>query len=129
MTMSLVNVENVGNNLPDNYWGHGKADAYAALVGCVIGMNEYNPAAHVMSIFPNPASDKVTVYYSLQVKDATRASQFVIADVLGKTIVQIPLKESEGMVEIPVQHYSPGIYFCMMTSGKTLLNAQKLVVK
>lgn len=118
-----------GNNLPNNYWGHGKADAYAALVGCAVGMPEFNPANHLVNLFPNPASDEVNIYYSLPENENMQSIQLVITDVLGKTISEIPLKQSQGTTKVNVQNYSPGIYVCMLMSGKKLFGAQKLVVK
>ncbi|HLG36325.1 MAG TPA: S8/S53 family peptidase [Bacteroidia bacterium] len=118
-----------GNNLPDNLWGYGKADAFAALTGCVVGMSELNSSSHNMNLFPNPASEDVTIYYSFPENESSQPLQLVITDVLGKIISEIPLRELQGTTQISVRNYSSGIYVCMLMSGKKLLDAQKLVVK
>jgi hypothetical protein len=118
-----------GNNLPNNQWGYGKADAFAAIAGCVVGMSGTSSGGRFMSIFPNPAQEDVSVYYSLSLQSSSEPLQLVVSDVTGRTVSQIPLHSIEGLEKIPAGKFSSGVYFCMLMAGGKLLDAQKLVVK
>jgi subtilisin family serine protease len=116
-----------GTNLPNSLWGHGKVDAFATLTGCIAGINETNVPEGTITLYPNPAAETTTVYYSLSQKSQKYFIQ--LSDVLGKKLMQVPLENSTGNVSIPVQNLSGGIYFCSLYAGNNLVDTKKLVVK
>jgi subtilisin family serine protease len=116
-----------GTNLPNSVWGYGKADAFRTVAGCSVGMDELTFTGRNLTVYPNPASEEVTVYYSLP--QSSRQGLLKISDIVGRTLAEIPLNNSQGSVIIPVTGYSAGVYICTLTSGKTLLGSQKLIVK
>ena len=118
-----------GSNLPNPVWGYGKADAFATIAGCAIGMNENSALSGTMTLFPNPAQDEFSIYYSLPGKKSSQKYFVRLSDVLGKNIIQVSLESAMGQVSVPVQNLSRGIYICSLYEGSILVESKKLVVR
>ncbi|MBK5285744.1 MAG: S8 family serine peptidase [Bacteroidia bacterium] len=73
-----------GNNLPNSYWGYGKADAFGAVAGCLVGLDEMLFTERNLTVYPNPASEEVNVYYSFP--GAAGKMKLKISDIVGRTI-------------------------------------------
>ena len=82
------------------------------------------------NIYPNPATEKITVSYSLKV--AARISMSVV-DVAGKTIMQFtPMQQFEGYHEnqnIDVSNLNPGIYMVKLTAENFIINRKLIIMK
>lgn len=73
---------------------------------------------HTLSVYPNPATGADHVYVDFRVQN-TDPVQITIFNTLGQTIYSVKETGSIGdhLVEIPLQHLSPGTYF-IRVSGK-----------
>jgi hypothetical protein len=115
-----------GNSLPNSVWGYGKVDAFAALAGCTAGINEGGMLSGTMTLFPNPASDKLIVR-SLELRDNNK---LIIFNLLGKMVLsQKPEAKSQQQMVIDISSLSPGMYFCSFYQGDVLVESKKLVVR
>jgi hypothetical protein len=104
-------------------------DAFAALTGCANGISEMNALNGGITLFPNPAEEKVNIYYSFPGRKSSQKYFIRISDVLGKNITQVSLGNETGYVSVPVENLSRGIYFCSLYAEDVLVESKKLVVK
>lgn len=106
-----------GSNLPDNLWGHGKADALSVMTGCnAIGIEKENEQLN-FSIAPNPANTEITINFQ-------RAGhrQLSLTDLSGRLLQTF---EAIGIItQLNVGRYAAGIYFLRDGNGQ----AQRLVI-
>lgn len=63
------------------------------------------------SVYPNPASQQITVNYLL---DEGQNSELQIFDAAGRMIESLQLSPASTEVTIPVANYRPGVYFCRL---------------
>jgi len=83
------------------------------------GLTEIN-----FNVFPNPASEKLTIHYD----NAGKLATLSISNILGKTIKTIPLEKANGIVELPIEDWNSGLYFLSIESdGKS--NVSRKVIK
>lgn len=80
-----------------------------------------------LSLFPNPASDEVTLLYNIA--DARVNNAFLITDIQGKLIQTISLGSGAGSHQMSanVSNLPAGIYFVVLKSGKEK-SVEKLVI-
>jgi subtilisin family serine protease len=141
--------DHTGYTLPDNKWGYGKADAFAALstplvYGCTdpAAVN-YNPLANVsdascsyttgislgsgsmniFSCFPNPFHD--FTHFSFN-EPTSENKQLLITDVSGKMVDVIEIAESVTDYNY-TRHLPAGIYFARIKSGDKNSSLIKIV--
>lgn len=76
------------------------------------------------SVFPNPASDFVTIVFN---GDLSLHVTLQLLDVTGKTIMEKSL-ENERTIQLPVNNLSAGMYQVMITSGNNRY-MKKIVVR
>jgi subtilisin family serine protease len=116
-----------GNNLPDNFWGYGKANAYTMILGCAIGIDELNGYSGNLSVYPNPFAEQATIDYDLSEIKYNKA-EIKISDMLGKEIKSIPLKEKKNSFSVFRNDLTSGVYFySLMIDGKKV-KTSKLVI-
>ncbi|APY09208.1 hypothetical protein BWZ20_13245 [Winogradskyella sp. J14-2] len=77
-----------------------------------------------ISVFPNPAKDKVKVTLSQNVLNSTTVS---LVDIQGK-MINIPNKEFNNTVELDVSTLNSGLYFIQLRSGNNTIT-EKLIVE
>jgi subtilisin family serine protease len=115
-----------GTALPDNLWGHGKANAYSMIDDCLIGIDEANFSGS-FSIYPNPFSDNATVNYDLSSLKFSNA-ELHITDMIGKQLKSIPLSGKKNSVTVSRSDLKSGVYFySLIIDGKTV-KTDKLVI-
>ena len=80
-----------------------------------------------LSVFPNPASEKVTMLYNIA--DARAQNALLITDMRGKLIQAISLGSGGGSHQrnFDISNLPSGIYFVVLKSGKEN-SVQKLVI-
>jgi subtilisin family serine protease len=116
-----------GNALPNNLWGHGKANAYSMVQGCLIGMEEANAFSANISIYPNPFTEYTTVEYDLTSAKYNTA-ELKIYDMLGNEIKSIPLSAKRNSMFVSRSDLRSGVYFySLMIDGKAA-KTNKLVI-
>jgi subtilisin family serine protease len=119
-----------GSNLPDNYWGYGKLDAFKAMTGCTLGYvnipNNITPSD--LSVFPNPMTQNCEITYDFStIKDFCTAN-ITLYDVMGKAVKTIELKNNQGNVTLTKGDLQGGTYFYSLTVDETRLKTEKLVI-
>jgi len=115
-----------GTNLPNNYWGHGKADAFASLTGCATSIKEnQNTDLEDFKIFPNPASDEVN--FSINMTENSQNTDLVIYDAIGKKIKTIKIKSPEPIL-LKKGILRKGIYCCTLQNQGRVIITKKLII-
>lgn len=78
------------------------------------------------AVFPNPANDLAKIAYHFQTTSSLR--YFVLFDILGNEVLQIPVNNKSGELSLDVSSYSSGIYmYSFRTDGK-IAETKKLVI-
>jgi len=77
----------------------------------------------VFNIFPNPASEKVTIHYTFSGKLATLS----IKNILGKSIKTIPLENADSTFDLPIDDWKSGLYFLSIESDGKSIVSKKLI--
>lgn len=78
-----------------------------------------------LSIFPNPASDQMTVDYTLP-PGATTA-RLLVQDATGRLVVNLPLNNT-GRMSVPLIGHASGNYTCNLVSESHVLRTQQFVL-
>lgn len=76
----------------------------------------------VMGLFPNPASDQLTVLFN----GMDGATNIRIIDALGRT-VPVPISRYEGRAVLDISIMRPGGYVVMLESGESVFTQRLLV--
>lgn len=104
-------------NLPDNTWGYGKVDAFAALSNCFLtttGPDNLLPASAAL-LYPNPAA----VGESITLELGIPASRIEISNALGQTVWVQVLQQAQNRVTLLPGALPPGLYLLRTDSGTT----------
>ncbi len=91
-------------------------------VGCPPLAVTTNSKVNELIVYPNPFSKTLT----LQVNENNINSEFILYDVLGKTIIQKKINQTSTSIEVNV---IPGIYFYKFTNSAGSLQTGKLIAK
>ncbi|HOZ87327.1 MAG TPA: T9SS type A sorting domain-containing protein, partial [Bacteroidia bacterium] len=91
-----------------------------------VGIKEVAEANAAMNIYPNPATDEITIDLS-NLKENIRSLEII--NVLGETVFQKhgPELSNENLVKVPVKDLSGGTYF-VVVEGKSTSARTKLVI-
>ncbi len=89
----------------------------------VVAVSTVTTAGSV-SIYPNPASDKIFV--DLQ---GTKASSVRIIDLSGREMMAVAVKSNATSVEIPVRELTNGIYFAEINTASGVITSKVAVAK
>ena len=79
----------------------------------------------VLSVFPNPAKDVVSVQYKL---DSAKA-QLEVYDIAGRSISTNVLSSSVGDLQLDTSSYPSGIYIVIVKQDGVLLTQKKLIIE
>jgi hypothetical protein len=105
-------------------------DEHKALLGITPPMDSvsnYPVAIHpvenpfICSVYPNPASEQITVGYSI---DGNRAVDMQIFDATGREVRRVAVVPSANYVNVDIADLTPGIYICRLQG-----HSQKFIVK
>jgi hypothetical protein len=77
------------------------------------------------SLIPNPASDKITVTYSISKNDR---AVLIISNTEGKTVGKYDLKANQNSIEIDCRSLRNGFYIVTLQSDQKIINRTKLVI-
>lgn len=100
-----------GTSLPNNIWGHGKADALNTLTNCnLTSIEDISQNNNSILIYPNPVngSQLLTVDAGIQTENSIR--QLKVIDPVGKLIFYEAIP-ANGKLSIGVNKINSGIYF------------------
>ncbi|MFI5150054.1 MAG: S8 family serine peptidase [Bacteroidia bacterium] len=115
-----------GTTLPDYKWGYGKVDAFAAMNSCS-PLFVPSPALPetMLTVWPNPFESSATVSFGAFTGDAN----LKVCDVMGREIIQIPVKEGTKSLILNRETLSNGIYFVLFSCKGHMPVARKVVLK
>ena len=74
---------------------------------------------------PNPAKDKVTFKYDLELE---APAKLVIFDVNGRLVQSFQLEDQKGSIDWGLEHLSYGVYFCQVRQSDNISPSLKLVL-
>lgn len=117
-----------GFGLPDNKWGHGKANAYAAVHGCTIGIQENSYGVNELSNYPNPFLDQTVVHYEISPTIKFKKAVLKIIDMLGHEVVSYRLDNKNNNLVVSKNNLKSGIYFYSIEADGIILKTNKLIV-
>lgn len=116
-----------GLNLPDNKWGYGKVNAYSALKGCNVGIEEFSGYNHVdFGFFPNPSAGDLTIQYDLSTVHYKKAC-IEIKNAIGQIISNIPIQQISSSIDMNKIQAS-GIYFGSLIVDGKVVKTRKIVI-
>lgn len=95
----------------------------AGIEGCTVGLLgvEELQSSSTFTVFPNPATDKVTIRF----EDFTTGN-LIISSINGNAVLNLPVHAKE--VTVPTEHLSEGVYFIGLESAQSIYNKTKLVI-
>lgn len=114
------------STIPNNTWGYGKADAFAALTGCATsaGNNQHNPIEE-LSVYPNPFSTTTTI--EINISGEIENTLLKIYDLVGKELKSFAIQNS-GRFIFHRNGLTNGIYFCTLIDGEKIITTKKLII-
>ena len=77
--------------------------------------------------YPNPASTQVSFRYKLP--DMSGSPRMMIRDILGNTVISMPIRDTEGTLNVETSSLSDGVYFYSLTLDGQPYFTKKLVIK
>lgn len=113
-----------GNVLPNNRWGNGKADAFAAVVGCSFVGMEQKEIKNDLYCYPNPFSQSTTIYFTERKRDA----KLTITDAMGRTVNQLMIPSGTKEFHLTNLHLNKGLYYYSITNDDGEALGKKMVV-
>jgi hypothetical protein len=96
--------------------------------GCTISTatHNYTEGSPLMSLFPNPASDVLTIGFKTTA--LVKNAQLKVTDILGRQVKNIPFETLPTEYEIDVGNFPNGTYFCTFMSEGRVLETKKFSV-
>lgn len=107
-------------------WSDGRVDTLER-VRENVGVNELNTKNSAFVMYPNPATDKVTVAFTASQKQSLNVNIMDIRGALVKTVNVMPVL-GENKVEIETGDLTKGIYFIQL-NGLAGFTTQKLIIE
>ena len=84
-------------------------------------------AVSISNVYPNPATNASFVDYKLPVSVSNASLR--VNNLLGVTVMEIPLNRNEGKATINVSNLKEGIYFYSLIVNNSATHTRKFVVK
>jgi hypothetical protein len=81
-----------------------------------------------ISLYPNPANQSVIVGYDIAIEDNNTETTILLVDITGKQLFAKKINNTTGLIEIPTDAYSNGVYFIQLQNGATIKATRKLII-
>jgi subtilisin family serine protease len=114
-----------GTALPDNYWGYGKVDAFAALTCSLTGITESPVKPAMFSVYPNPSGTGRLLNVKFTDLNLKAKNEIRIYNSIGKLVKIIVVNSSS--TSFPADLDS-GLYFCSLVVSGNTVASEKLVI-
>lgn len=100
-----------GTNLPNNIWGHGKADAFNTLTNCnLTSIENISPNNNSLLIYPNPVNGSQFLTVDAGKQNGNSIRQIKLYDPIGKVIYSEAIP-ANGNLSVEVNQFNSGMYF------------------
>ena len=107
------------------------SDSASVLVNYIVGYlgidANVKAGTSISNVYPNPATAASFVDYKLP--KSVMSASLRINNLLGVTVMEIPLDRNEGKVTINVSNLKEGIYFYSLIVNNSATHTRKFVVK
>jgi len=94
-----------------------------------VGIKENMNATASVSAFPNPASAHSKVNLSYTLPNTSNSYNLVIRNIMGASVMSIPLPPSENSISIDASALNSGVYFYAIESKTQIFITKKLIIK
>ena len=94
-----------------------------------LAVNDNNNTPVSLWAYPNPASPNSTITISYTLSEKNMGQQLSIKNILGATVMNIPLNAFENTVSIDASSLKSGIYFYGIENNNHLSLVKKLIIK
>lgn len=103
-----------------------KTDSFGCLVpGCqLVGIAADTDLGSSLKLYPNPASDRLFLYYN---NPQLHNCVFSIADMAGRVLVPKTALENTTTYEIPIREWAQGVYFLQVQDEKGNIHTEKFI--
>ena len=88
-----------------------------------IGVNDFNNILNQINVFPNPASDVVTISFQ-----NNQGNEIILTDVYGKVCYSKEIK-NENTAKINLSAYPSGMHFLKIINSKREISISKKIIK
>ena len=107
------------------------SDSTSVLINYIVGYlgidKNATAAVSISNVYPNPATTISFVDYKLPASVANASLR--VSNLLGVTVMEIPLNRNEGKATINVSDLKEGIYFYSLIVNNSATHTRKFVVK
>lgn len=94
-----------------------------------VSINEASISQTKLNVFPNPASKRISLEYSLANFTSNDSYSFVLRNMLGATVKQFNMTDNSGKENINIENLQPGIYFYSLMVNDQVVTSKRLIVK
>ncbi|WNJ20718.1 T9SS type A sorting domain-containing protein [Pontibacter sp. G13] len=99
---------------------------YQFSVGGAMSITPAERARLLSSPYPNPAKDRVQVDFELP--SGTLEGDLKVYNLIGKQVMEQPLRQTSGTVTLNVEQLHSGVYFLYLNTADGNLTSQKLII-
>ena len=124
--------DQVGSNAEDTmgwdqFYGHGRINAFNALNHQILGINDFNPKKHKVLVYPNP----VTSINDLIIDNIDPGEyQILIYNILGQKQYQENLTNIDSKITLSIPKLAKGTYFVKITNhSKRNTTTKKIIIR
>lgn len=100
---------------------------YAKFNATAIGIKESLNTIEVSDAYPNPANSYTYIAYK-SLND-NNSAKITVSNLLGQTVISIPVTDKTGKIKIETAHLDNGIYFYSFSVQDSEVYTKKLVVR
>lgn len=115
-----------GNSLPDNTWGYGKANAFTALTGCGVNVENINGSSeNSFVIYPNPSSEETILNMDITDFKSSDKVELKIYNSIGELVKSVVITNHSVQLNNSLK---AGVYFCNLCVNNKKVSTKKLII-
>ena len=111
----------------DQYYGHGRINAFAALSSPLLSNTKYYTESTNIKVFPNPISNEN--YFSVSGLNPYNRYDIKVVALDGKVVKELKNKSTDGLLKLDIGSMQSGIYFVNITNLDEKLVFNKKIIK
>lgn len=96
------------------------------IAGSGVGIDNSDPVVTLSNLYPNPASNKVSINYNL---NGANNARMEIRNILGSVVKIQEINETSGQINIDVSDLTNGVYFYSFIVNEQVIKSTKLVIQ